>query len=384
MDYACSGGSDSVTIYCANPSAQFKSNQNEIEAAVLKVMRSNQYILGPEVENLEKEFAAYIQVNHAVGVANGTDAIEIALRSLDIGYDDEVITVSHTAVATVAAIEACGAIPVLVDIDEKTFTLDFQKLQEVVSPKTKAVIAVHLYGQPADIENISKFCSEHNLKFIEDVSQAHGAKWKEARLGSFGDIAVYSCYPTKNLGAIGDGGLITTNCDDLNRKIRMIRQYGWEKRYLSDLVGRNSRLDEIQATVLRIKLRNLDQANSRRREIAEFYTSALHGVPVRLPQVRPGAEHVFHLYVIRVKDRDALMAYLSERGIECGIHYPMPIHKQDAYRSRIKLGKTLEITEKISDEVVSLPMYPELTIEDMTKVVEEIKNFFHKDLINAN
>jgi dTDP-4-amino-4,6-dideoxygalactose transaminase len=384
MDYACPESSDSVTIYCANPYAQFKSSQNEIESAVLKVMRSNQYILGPEVENLEKEFAAYIQVNHAVGVANGTDAIEIALRSLDIGYGDEVITVSHTAVATVAAIEACGAIPVLVDIDEETFTLDFQKLQEVVSPKTKAVIAVHLYGQPADIENISKFCSDYNLKFIEDVSQAHGAKWKESRLGSFGDIAVYSCYPTKNLGAIGDGGLITTNCDDLNRRIRMIRQYGWEKRYLSDLVGRNSRLDEIQAAVLRIKLRNLDQANSRRREIAEFYTSALHGLPVQLPRVRPGAEHVFHLYVIRVKDRDALMAYLSKRGIECGIHYPMPIHKQDAYRSRIKLGKTLEITEKISDEVVSLPMYPELTIEDMTKVVEEIKNFFHKDLINAN
>jgi dTDP-4-amino-4,6-dideoxygalactose transaminase len=384
MDYACPGGSDSVTIYCANPNAQFKSSQSEIEAAVLKVMRSNQYILGPEVENLEKEFAAYIKVNHAVGVANGTDAIEIALRSLDIGYGDEVITVSHTAVATVAAIEACGATPVLVDIDEKTFTLDFQKLQEVLSPKTKAVIAVHLYGQPADIENISKFCSDYDLKFIEDVSQAHGAKWKESRLGSFGDIAVYSCYPTKNLGAIGDGGLITTNCDDLNGKIRMIRQYGWEKRYLSDLVGRNSRLDEIQAAVLRIKLRNLDQANSRRREIAEFYTSALHGIPVVLPQARPGAEHVFHLYVIRVKNRESLMAYLSEKGIECGIHYPLPIHKQDAYRSRIKTGKSMSVTENLSQEVVSLPMYPELKNEEMIKVVSEIRNYFEEISVNVS
>jgi dTDP-4-amino-4,6-dideoxygalactose transaminase len=365
-----------MTIYCANPNAQFLSYKAEIERAVLKVLRSNQYILGPEVENLEKEFADFIEVQHAIGVANGTDALEIALRALEIGPGDEVITVSHTAVATVAAIEACGATVALVDVDEISFTLDFRQLQEVLSPRTKAVIAVHLYGNPAHIEDIQRFCRENNLKLIEDVSQAHGARWRKTRLGSFGDVAVYSCYPTKNLGAIGDGGLITTKSDDLNKRIRMIRQYGWERRYLSDVVGRNSRLDEVQAAVLRIKLRNLDYDNGRRRKIANFYSKELHNLPIQLPVFRSDSEPVFHLYVARVKNREKFMKYLSNNGIECGIHYPLPIHKQRAYASRVKTAKTMRVTEYLADEVVSLPMYPELSLEDQTTVVKTIKNYF--------
>jgi dTDP-4-amino-4,6-dideoxygalactose transaminase len=365
-----------MTIYCANPNAQFLTYKAEIEEAVIKVLRSNQYILGPEVENLEREFADFIEVQHAIGVANGTDALEIVLRALEIGPGDEVITVSHTAVATVAAIEACGATVVLVDVDEISFTLDFRQLQEVLSRRTKAVIAVHLYGNPAHIEDIQRFCLENNLKLIEDVSQAHGARWRKTRLGGFGDVAVYSCYPTKNLGAIGDGGLITTKSDDLNKRIRMIRQYGWERRYLSDLVGRNSRLDEVQAAVLRIKLRNLDYDNGRRREIAKFYSKELHNLPIKLPVFRSDSEPVFHLYVARVKNREKFMNYLSDNGIECGIHYPLPIHKQRAYVSRVKTAKTMRVTENLANEVVSLPMYPELSLEDQTTVVKTIKNYF--------
>lgn len=258
MDSACARSEGSVMRLCANPAAQFHSYQDEIEAAVLKVLRSNRYILGEEVEALEGGFADYIGAHSAIGVANGTDALEIAIRALDIGPGDEVITVSHTAVATVAAIEAAGAIPVLVDVDPIFYTLNPAQLQEVLTPKTRAVIAIHLYGQAADLDTIGKFCSENDLSLIEDASQAHGAKWKGKRLGSIGRIGCFSCYPTKNLGAIGDAGLVTTNDEKLAHKVRMLREYGWRERYVSDLVGRNSRLDELQAAILRIKLRHLD------------------------------------------------------------------------------------------------------------------------------
>ena len=225
-------------VFCANPAAQFHSYQDEIEAAVLKVLRSNRYILGAEVEALENEFADYIGAHSAIGVANGTDALEIAIRALDIGPGDEVITVSHTAVATVAAIEAAGAAPVLVDVDPTFYTLNSAQLQEVLTHKTKAVIAVHLYGQAADLDAIGQFCTENKLFLIEDVSQAHGAILKGERLGSIGHIACFSCYPTKNLGAIGDAGLITTHDAKLGNKVRMLREYGWQSRYISDIVGR--------------------------------------------------------------------------------------------------------------------------------------------------
>ena len=359
-------------IFCANPSAQFKTYQSEIEAAVLKVMRSNQYVLGEEVDSLEQEFASYIGVSHAIGVANGTDALELSMRALDIKPGDEVITVSHTAVATVAAIESLGAIPVLVDVEQDFYTLDPAKLSEAMSKKTKAVIAVHIYGQSANLEDISNFCIQNSLFLIEDVSQAHGAKWNGSRLGSIGDIATFSCYPTKNLGAIGDAGLVATKDSALAKKVRMLREYGWENRYVSEFPGRNSRLDESQAAILRIKLKGLDRDNEKRRQIAKIYQESLPGLDFHLPKVRKGAEHVFHLYVLRCNFQQNLIEDLKKDGINLGIHYPLAVHQQNAYINRVK-ASSMEITEQLSRQVVSLPIYPELRLSDAHKVSAAIR-----------
>lgn len=375
MDSSCARSEGAVMILCANPAAQFHSYQDEIEAAVLKVLRSNRYILGEEVEALEREFADYIGVHSAIGVANGTDALEIAIRALDIGPGDEVITVSHTAVATVAAIEAAGATAVLIDVDPLYFTLNPEQLQEVLTPKTRAVIAVHIYGQAADLDSIGQFCAENKLFLIEDVSQAHGAKWKGKRLGSIGHIACFSCYPTKNLGAIGDAGLIATNDAKLGTKVRMLREYGWQHRYVSDLVGRNSRLDELQAAILRIKLRHLDEDNSKRQQIAAEYSKLLAGQAVQLPETRNNAEPVFHLYVIRTIKRNELIEHLKKLDIQAGIHYPMPIHLQPAYKNRVRTVANMRVTEMLADEVLSLPMFPELMSQDVSTVVKAVNSF---------
>lgn len=375
MDSSCARSEGVVMILCANPAAQFHSYQDEIEAAVLKVLRSNRYILGEEVEALETEFSDYIGVHSAIGVANGTDALEIAIRALDIGPGDEVITVSHTAVATVAAIEAAGATPVLVDVDPIYYTLNPGQLQEVISPKTKAVIAVHLYGQAADLDAISQFCAENKLFLIEDVSQAHGAKWKGKRLGSIGHIACFSCYPTKNLGAIGDAGLIATNDAKLGNKVRMLREYGWQHRYVSDLVGRNSRLDELQAAILRIKLRHLDSDNSKRQKIAVQYSKMLAGQSFQLPATRENTEQVFHLYVIRTAKRLELIEHLKAHDIQAGVHYPMPVHLQPAYETRIRTAANMSVTERLAEEVLSLPMYPELLLADVARVGQAVNAY---------
>lgn len=361
-------------ILCANPAAQFQSYRAEIEAAVLKVLHGNRYILGEEVEALEKEFARFIGTKAAIGVANGTDALELALRALDIGPGDEVITVSHTAVATVAAIEAAGATPVLVDVDPDLFTLQASQLQEVLTPRTRAVIAVHLYGQAADLDAISEFCARNKLNLIEDVSQAHGASWKGRRLGSIGRIACFSCYPTKNLGAIGDAGLVTTNDEALAQRVRMAREYGWRERYVSDGVGRNSRLDELQATILRVKLRHLDADNDKRRRLAASYGELLAGTSLRLPVVGPNAQHVFHLYVVKTRERQRLVDHLKAQDVQAGVHYPMPIHLQPAYKGRVRTAASMRVTESLSGEVLSLPMYPELRAEQVDAVAKAVRS----------
>lgn len=361
-------------LLCANPSSQFHSYQNEIEAAVLKVLRSDRYILGEEVAALENEFAEYIGVTSAIGVANGTDALEIAIRALGIGPGDEVITVSHTAVATVAAIEAAGATAVLVDVDVNYYTLNPGQLKEALTPATKAIIAVHLYGQSADLDVIGNFCAANNLFLIEDVSQAHGAKWSGKRLGSIGHVACFSCYPTKNLGAMGDAGLIATNNIELANKIRMLREYGWQDRYISDMPGRNSRLDEVQAAVLRIKLRHLDEDNAKRNKIATQYANLLDRNLMQLPLVRPNVEHVFHLYVIKVSRRSELIKHLLDSNIQAGIHYPMPIHMQPAYKGRLKVASTMNVTEELASIVLSLPIYPELESGDVDRVVKVVND----------
>jgi dTDP-4-amino-4,6-dideoxygalactose transaminase len=359
-------------IQCANPAAQFLSYQHEIEKAVTRVLRCNKYILGPEVENLEREFAEFVGTESAIGVANGTDALEIAMRALDIGVGDEVITVSHTAVATVAAIEAVGAIPVLVDVDPRYYTLDPEHLTKALSVRTRAVIAVHLYGQSADLDAIGKFCTDHGLELIEDVSQAHGALWKGKKLGSIGRVGCFSCYPTKNLGAIGDAGLITTNDKNLADKIKMVREYGWRNRYVSEIPGRNSRLDELQAAILRVKLSHLNEDNERRRERAAHYNRLLAGLDFILPQTRTDAEHVFHLYVLRTSRRDSVISNLNLAGIFPGIHYPVPIHRQGAYEGRVRTVSSMQVTDSLAAQVLSLPMYPELSDLQVEEVVRAI------------
>tara|TARA_B110000438_G_scaffold72713_1_gene72765 strand:+ start:3973 stop:5079 length:1107 start_codon:yes stop_codon:yes gene_type:complete len=363
-------------IAYANPSAQFKAHQAEIGTAVARVLQGNHYILGPEVEALEKEFADFIGIRDAVGVANGTDALELALRGLQIGQGDEVITVSHTAVATVAAIEAAGAVPVLVDVDPRFYTLNPSQLTSVITDKTKAVIAVHLYGQAADLGAIASLCQQNGIELIEDVSQAHGARWNGQRLGSIGRAACFSCYPTKNLGAIGDAGLVATNDIELCKRIRMIREYGWEERQISSVVGRNSRLDELQAAILRIKLRYLDGNNQKRRELANYYSEQLKSTFLSLPQENSGqSEHVFHLYVVRTNHRDGLLKHLKGKGIHPGIHYPVPIHLQPAYSGRVRCSDSMDITEDLSKKVLSLPLYPELELSQASKVVKAIKEY---------
>ncbi len=367
-------------ILCANPLAQYHAYKSEIDAAISRVLNSNRYILGQEVEQFEAEFSEYIGVKYAIGVANGTESLRLALSALDIGAGDEVITVSHTAVATVAAIESTGAVPVLVDIDEDFFTIDPNQLEEVLTPKTKAVIAVHIYGQPFDVNLITNFCNKNNLYLIEDVSQAHGARWNGQRLGTFGVISCFSCYPTKNLGAIGDAGIVATNLIELNQKLRMLREYGWKERYISHMPGINSRLDEIQAAILRVKLKYLEISNKKRGEIAKFYFENIKFEDTKPPKIRENASHAFHLFVIRTKHRDNLQEYLLKQGIQTGIHYPIPIHLQPAYKHRIKTSKNMGITTKISNEVLSLPLYPELTSDDVKKVCAAI-NYWNKNRV---
>jgi dTDP-4-amino-4,6-dideoxygalactose transaminase len=362
-------------IFCANPNAQFKSYQTEIEEAVLAALRCQRYILGEQVAALEEEFARYIGVSSGIGVGNGTDAIEIALRSLDIGCGDEVITVSHTAVATVAAIEAAGATPVFVDVDPEFYGINPAQLSEVLSSKTKAVIAVHLYGQAVDLDAVLAFCNENDLYLIEDVSQAHGARWRGRRLGSIGHIGCFSCYPTKNLGALGDAGLIVTDDTSIANKIRQIREYGWASRYVSTIVGRNSRLDELQAAILRVKLRHLDDDNELRQSLANAYSSGLIGQTFEVPKVRKHSDHVFHLYVLRVSQRDDLVKYLGQNEIFAGVHYPLPVHQQPAYLGRIRCAEKMDVTDCLAHEVISLPLYPELTLEQSKRVIDVFNSY---------
>lgn len=358
----------------ANPGAGYRALQAEIDAAMARVLASGWYILGAEGRAFEAEFAAWLGAGHAVGVGNGTDALVLALRALDIGPGAAVVTVSHTAVATVAAIEMAGATPVLVDIDPETYTMDPAELAFLLAappaglPPIRAVIVVHLYGQAADLGTIAELCAAHAIPVIEDCSQAHGATLEGRRLGTLTALSCFSLYPTKNLGALGDGGIVATSDAALATRLAALRQYGWQRHYVAEEPGVNSRLDELQAAILRVKLAHLDVANARRQAIAARYDAALAGrlaPPVR----RPGAEHVFHQYVLRSPERAALQARLREAGIATGIHYPMPVHTQPAYARRIALGPSgCRESERACREVFSLPMWPELSVAEIDRV----------------
>lgn len=364
-------------IQQANPGAGYLELKPEIDAAVARALSSGWYILGGEGRAFEAEFAAWLGTSHAIGCGNGTDALVLALRALGVGPGQSVVTVSHTAVATVAAIEMAGATPVLIDIDPVHYTMDPGELAEVLAnppsglPPIGAIIAVHLYGQACDMPAISVLAARRGIPVIEDCSQAHGATLGGRKLGTRTAISCFSLYPTKNLGALGDGGVVATSDAVLAEKIAALRQYGWKTHYISEFEGVNSRLDEIQAAILRVKLTHLDAHNARRQHIARQYDTALAGGLIRPPALRAGAEHVFHQYVVRVTGRAELQARLRAAGIATGIHYPVPVHLQPAYAGRVAMGPAAcAETARAASEVMSLPMYPQLTDAQVEQVCE--------------
>ncbi|TMJ75353.1 MAG: DegT/DnrJ/EryC1/StrS family aminotransferase [Alphaproteobacteria bacterium] len=364
-----------------DPRAAYLAQKTEIDAAIMQVLESGQYILGRAVEQFEREFAANLGLAHGIGCASGTDALELALRACGIGEGHLVFTVSHTAVASVAAIERAGAKPVLVDIEPGGFAMDpaalDAALRDAPPGRPAAILPVHLYGEPADLAAIGEIARAQGLRVIEDCAQSHGAVYRRRPAGSFGDIACFSFYPTKNLGALGDAGIIATPDAALAEAAREIREYGWRERYVSARSGINTRLDPIQAAVLSVKLPRLKADNERRQAIAARYDEGLSGLPIGRPRRRADTSHVFHQYVIRGKDRDRLREHLRAGSIGTGIHYPVPVHLHPAYRSRVALGPTgLRNSEKAAGEILSLPIYPQLADDAVDRVIAEIRKFF--------
>ena len=356
-------------------SAQYRAIEAEVNRAIGHVLHRTDFILGQSVEGFEQEFAAFCQTAHAVGVDSGTSALELALRAYGIGPGDEVITAANTFIATALAISYAEATPVLVDIDPHTYTIDVNALEEAITSRTKAIIPVHLYGQPADMDPILDIARQHGLVVIEDACQAHGACYKERRAGSLGHAAAFSFYPAKNLGGYGDGGMVVTDDEQVATAIRMLRNYGQRKKYHHILRGYNRRLDTLQAAVLQVKLPYLDAWNAARRQHASLYHQLLADSDLVLPTEAGYTESVWHLYVIRSTDRDALQAHLATHGIATGIHYPVPIHLQPAYEDLGYQEGAFPITEQYAHEILSLPMYPELTSGAITRVAELMKEF---------
>ncbi len=361
-----------MPLLTADPLAGYLAHADEIRAAIDRVLASGHYILGPEVEAFEREFAAYHGGGEAVGVANGTEAIELALRAVGVGRGDLVATVANTVTATVSAIEQIGARPCFVEIDPATMLMSAAALETLLVARrgaVKAVMPVHLYGNPADLPAIAALARKHGAKLVEDCAQSHGARLEGRVTGTWGDAAAYSFYPTKNVGALGDGGAVLTRDPAVAAAVRSLRQYGWKQRYISETPGRNSRLDELQASILRVKLRHLDPENQVRRARAARYLTRLAPAPVRLPAVAPGAEPVWHQFTIRLPGRDALRAHLAERGIQCGILYPVPVHRQPAFADP---ALRLPETERACAEVLCLPVHPAVTEADVDRVSDEI------------
>jgi dTDP-4-amino-4,6-dideoxygalactose transaminase len=371
--------SPSKRILACDPGANYRARRAEIDAAIQRVVESGWYILGPDVEAFEREFANYLGTGYAVGVGSGTDGLHLALRACDVRPGDGVATVSHTAVATVAAVEMAGALPILVDVDPATYTMDPQSLenalarQAVKSPRIKAVVPVHLYGQPADLASILQIAGNYGIPVVEDCAQSHGAEFNGKKAGAWGAASVFSLYPTKNLGALGDAGVVCTNDERIAERLRRLRQYGWKQRSNSEIPGFNSRLDELQAAVLRVKLGYLDADNAARRAIAAKYTAQMEGLEISLPSCRSGATHVFHQYVIRCRERDRLQARLAEQQINSLIHYPLPVHRQTAYAGRLPQLVPLNATESLVGEILSLPMYPELSFDSAIQVADAVR-----------
>ena len=361
-------------IPCAFPLAQYQSLENEIQAAIRTVVESGHYILGPQVDAFEKEFADYLGISHAIGCGSGTDALVLALRAHDIGAGDEVIVPSHTATATVAAVTMCGATPVFADIEPDFYTLDVRAVEACCTSRTKAIIAVHLYGQPADLDGLLAVARSHHLLLIEDCAQAVGSAANGRKLGTVGDVGCYSFFPTKNLGAIGDAGAVVCKDDALAARLRRLRQYGWDEKRVSAEPGMNSRLDELQAAILRVKLPRLDAANAERVALADRYQAAFIDLPLIPPSVRPSALHSYHLFVVRVSavERDNLITHLTSRGVGCGIHYAIPVHKMPGFAD----ATLMPVTDAIIQEILSLPLFPGLAADQQDDVIAGVRSFY--------
>ncbi len=359
-----------MSIPFLDPRQSYIEIKDELDDAYQRVMQSGTYILGEVVESFETDFAIYCEANFAVGVANGLDALTLSLRALDIGADDEVIVPSHTFIATWLAVSQSGAVPIAVEPDEHTFNIDPARIEGKITSRTKAIIAVHLYGQPADLEAIQSIAKRHNLYLIEDAAQAHGARYKGKRIGAQGDVVCWSFYPGKNLGAYGDGGAVTTNNRSIANKIRTLRNYGSQEKYHNELMGYNSRLDPLQASMLQVKLRHLDRWNMHRCKIAHHYIEALKDADLIIPFTPNWAQPVWHLFVIRHPRRNELKELLTHNGIGCLIHYPIPPHKQIAYLATGQIFDPLPLAEKFATEVLSLPIGPHISYSDAEAVTE--------------
>jgi dTDP-4-amino-4,6-dideoxygalactose transaminase len=355
---------------------QYRAIRAEILDAVTATLDSGSYILGPEVEAFEESFAAYCQAKHSIGVNSGTAALQLALEAAGVTAGDEVITVAHTFVATVAAIMYLGARPVLVDIDADSYTLDPTKLEAAISERTKAIMPVHLYGQPADMDPILEIARRHRLVVVEDAAQAHGAEYKSRRCGSIGDMAGFSFYPGKNLGAYGEGGAITTSSDELSRTLRMLRDWGQETKYHHQILGHNARLEGLQGAILRVKMKHIDTWTEQRRSIAARYEEHLAGLQnVKVPRTYPDRRHVFHIYAVRVRDRDGFMKFMANEGVGTAIHYPFAVHTLEGYRSMGYRAGDFPVAEQVAAEVVSIPMFPEMTDEMVHGVITAVRKY---------
>jgi dTDP-4-amino-4,6-dideoxygalactose transaminase len=357
--------------------AEYQAIKEDIDTAIAGVLNRSDYVLGQAVKDFEAAFAQYCEADHAIGVDSGYSALELILQAFNIGPGDEVITAASTFIATTLAISNCGARPVLVDMDAETYNLDPDLLEAAITPATKAIIAVHLYGQPADMDAIVAVARRHGLRVIEDACQAHGARYKGRRTGGLGDAAAYSFYPSKNLGAYGDGGMVVTNDAQVAEQVRLLRNLGQSVKYYHQVKGYNHRLDTIQAAILCAKLPHLDKGNASRRETADHFNKLLADVPMVTPVTPEWAEPVYHLYVIQVEDREALQAHLSEAGVATGIHYPIPIHLQPAYAELGYKQGDFPVTERAADRILSLPMYPGMSYEAIVYTVDAIKSFFN-------
>ena len=355
--------------------AQYGQLKSDVDAAIARVVSNADFILGRDVEAFESEYAAFCEAEHAVALDNGLSALELGMRALGIGPGDEVITPAHSFIASSSAISFTGATPVWIDADPVTYNIDVAKIEAAITPRTKAIMPVHLYGQPAEMDEIMALARRHHLYVVEDACQAHGARYRGKRVGSIGDIAAFSFYPGKNLGAYGDAGALTTNNKDIADTVRRMRNYGQRKKYDHEHLAWNRRMDTLQAAVLRVKLPHLEAWNDARRRHASVYDELLAGAGVSTPRVAPEREHVFHLYVVESDARDQLLEHLDHDGIHAGIHYPIPIHEQKAYAAAGKGPGSFPVTEKASRRLLSLPMYAELSEEQLRRVAGAVGQF---------